>query len=49
VNDRQYKRRWMLLIMQNCVRGRNKPAPVLDFLASVQIPIESREIAAGYL
>ena len=33
--------------MKNRVRGRNEAAPEFDFLAGVEIPIKSREIAAG--
>jgi len=35
--------------MQSCVRSGNEPAPAFDFLARIQIPIKSREIAAGNL
>lgn len=49
MNDWQYQRRWMLFVVQYCVCGGNKPACVLDFLASVQIAIKAREIAAGDL
>src|SRR5579863_4841554 len=49
MNDWQYQRRWMLLIVQHGVRGGYKPASVLDFLARVQVSIKTREIAAGNL
>src|SRR5215831_8903277 len=46
-NYRQHKRRRMLGIVKNRVRGGNKPVPQSDFFAGIEIAIESREVAAG--
>lgn len=48
-NYRQHEHRRMLRVMNNSVRGGNKPTRELDLFAGVQIAIEPGEIAAGDL
>ncbi len=46
-NYRKHQCRRVLRIMRNNVRGRNKTACGFDFLAGIEITIETGEIAAG--
>lgn len=46
-NYRKYQHRRMLGIVKNRVRGGNKPVPLSDFFAGIEVAIESREFAAG--
>lgn len=46
VNHGQHQGGGMLLVVKNCVCGGDEAAPDVDCLACIQIPVESREIAA---